>query len=102
MSKFICATCGKEQDTYPRSVGYDGKTTCWRCSNLQLYNKYEGRFEKLKNDVKEYMLESYDNLESIFMIDDLVEFFENKEDIYDFDIKLNHLREEIRILKEIY
>lgn len=102
MSKFICDICGKEQDTYPRSVSSDGEITCWKCSNLNLYKEYEGRFDKLKNEVKDYMLEKYDNLDAIFIINDFFEFFENREEIDDFDRKLNHLKEEIDILKEIY
>lgn len=104
MEKFICDICKRKKDTYPRTITKDNKQICWECSNLECFNKYEKEiFNNLKKEIKEYMLESPNtpNSIAIFVINDLLEFMKNRKYIKDFDKKINHLEEELEMLKQL-
>lgn len=102
MSNFICKICGKEKNTYPRSVDKENKITCWECESLEMFNRYsEEIFEGLKDEIKKYMLESpyTPNSIAIFIVNDLLEFIKDREYISDFNKKFEHLKNELKMLK---
>lgn len=105
MSNFICKTCGKEKDTYPRSIDKEGKMTCWECETLEKFNYYEKiYFDELKEEIKKYMLESFNDPanNSIHIVSDLLNFIKNRNEIYDFNGKFEHLRKELELLSRRY